>query len=255
MLSDIASEKAAGKQRAMNAIFGLVIALSSFILLNTINPHLVNLTVSIPTANLTYGDDPPTGKVDGTTTVNGKSITFTGALCPQVNGLVSATVTSNGQTTAIQLPIQTGQVWPSDSGIARTITTPGLGTITIQPGNERNRLQTAGISINAAEPSVVGSYKDSVHITSVYGLPEKAIQGLIDLKSKCNCTIVVSGGTECWEHATHGPGLQAVDLSKSSSTGLASYIYANGKKSGSDYYIGTTDIYDEDSAHFHVRSW
>ncbi len=56
MLSDIASEKAAGKARALNAIFGLVIALGSFMLLNTINPHLVNLSVSIPEASLTYDD-------------------------------------------------------------------------------------------------------------------------------------------------------------------------------------------------------
>ena len=54
MTTTSASEKSQGKGRVLNAIFGLIIAVSAYAILNTINPNLVNLTLELPSANLTY---------------------------------------------------------------------------------------------------------------------------------------------------------------------------------------------------------
>ena len=53
MISDVAGEKSAGKDRIMNAIWGLVLALASYMLLNTINPDFVHLGIHIPAGTLT----------------------------------------------------------------------------------------------------------------------------------------------------------------------------------------------------------
>ena len=58
MVSNIAGEKASAKSRMTNAIFGLILMLSSYLILNTINPKLVNLSVGIaPTTIIQYEDD------------------------------------------------------------------------------------------------------------------------------------------------------------------------------------------------------
>lgn len=43
MTSELISSKAAGKESIMNAIFGLLIALTAFLILNTLNPNLLNI--------------------------------------------------------------------------------------------------------------------------------------------------------------------------------------------------------------------
>ena len=57
MVSNIAGEKASAKSRMTNAIFGLVLALSSYMILNTINPNLVNLKIGITSTSITMFDD------------------------------------------------------------------------------------------------------------------------------------------------------------------------------------------------------
>ena len=50
-------EKEGAKARILNALGGVVLALSSYIILNTINPKLVDLSVNAPEAVLTLGDE------------------------------------------------------------------------------------------------------------------------------------------------------------------------------------------------------
>lgn len=47
-------EKEGAKSRITNALFGLILALASYIILNTINPKLVNLNIGIPNAQITF---------------------------------------------------------------------------------------------------------------------------------------------------------------------------------------------------------
>ena len=54
MTGDSADEKSTGKKRLGAALFGLVIALGSYVFLNTLNPNLVNLTINLPSKTLIY---------------------------------------------------------------------------------------------------------------------------------------------------------------------------------------------------------
>ena len=62
MTTTSGGEKNAGKERITNALFGLLLALSSYLLLRTINPKLVDLQVGLPAANLVVTDPFPTGE-------------------------------------------------------------------------------------------------------------------------------------------------------------------------------------------------
>ena len=57
MISSSGGEKNAGKDRMTNAVFGLILALSSYMILNTINPNLVKLNISVPSGELTLYQD------------------------------------------------------------------------------------------------------------------------------------------------------------------------------------------------------
>lgn len=89
----------------------------------------------------------------------------------------------------------------------------------------RNRLQAAGISINNSNMCASGQ---TTGCTSLNGLGEKAIDGLIRLKtspqSTCACSITVTGGTEAG-HVSHGVGKPIVDLRRDNA--LNSYIEKN----------------------------
>jgi type IV secretory pathway VirB2 component (pilin) len=58
MTSELISSKEAGKQRINNAIFGLLIALSAWLILNTINPDLLNTNINIAKTTIEYAEDP-----------------------------------------------------------------------------------------------------------------------------------------------------------------------------------------------------
>ena len=62
MVSNIAGEKASAKSRMTNAIFGLILMLSSYLILNTINPKLVNLSVGIAPTTLKNFDNTKAGQ-------------------------------------------------------------------------------------------------------------------------------------------------------------------------------------------------
>ena len=69
MVSNIAGEKASAKSRMTNAIFGLILMLSSYLILNTINPKLVNLSVGIAPTTLKNFDNTKAGQ-DGMKTTH-----------------------------------------------------------------------------------------------------------------------------------------------------------------------------------------
>jgi hypothetical protein len=50
-------EKEGAKSRITSALFGLLLALASYIILNTINPNLVNVKVNVPSATIEYATD------------------------------------------------------------------------------------------------------------------------------------------------------------------------------------------------------
>ncbi len=62
-------EKEGAKSRITNALFGLILALSAYTILNTINPNLVNLSIYVPNVTVTLDGDE--GIEDSATTPTG----------------------------------------------------------------------------------------------------------------------------------------------------------------------------------------
>jgi len=63
--SELVSGKADGKGKILNAIFGLLIALSSYLVLNTLNPNLLNLCLDgIPKVSIVIGEESGDDTID-----------------------------------------------------------------------------------------------------------------------------------------------------------------------------------------------
>ena len=68
--------------------------------------------------------------------------------------------------------------------------------------------------------------------TNLNRLPPNAITGLINLKTNCDCSVTITGGTE-GGHATHGPGNPIVDLRPDDN--LTKYITGNANVPSNNY--------------------
>lgn len=245
MATAIAGEKASAKNQIVNSLLGLVLMLSSYIILNTINPNLVNLTIGIPKAALQAASD----TVSITGNLGGQN--YSGlAQCPQESGKIPVKISIDGATsTVVQYPLFTGLPWPSDNGVTKTIDQTLIKQLNIFPewightvqifgDNSRNQFSSAGISIVTSDGGnsncdIVGT-ATSTPCTSVYGLNDYFIDSIINLNDRCSsgsCGFSVTGGTECWFHKSHGPGLDAIDINE---TGLLiNYLFSNKDSYGS----------------------
>lgn len=155
--------KSGAKERIFSAFIGLALVLTSYLILNSINPDLVNFKLELPPI-----------KYDTTLT------------------LATSTISSPG----------TGVAWPSD-------------------GAERFQLTTGGVAVKSPICTQVGQ----TGCTSVYGLPNNAIQRLIALKKDCGCDVFVTSGTEYWQHKTHGgPGYFASVVDLRTTPSLGAYV-------------------------------
>lgn len=66
MTSELVSSKEAGKEQIQHAIFGLIIALGSFLILNTINPKLLDACLNqLPIAEIVVDDSVPQTPING----------------------------------------------------------------------------------------------------------------------------------------------------------------------------------------------
>ncbi len=74
----------------------------------------------------------------------------------------------------------------------------------------RERLKSANIGVNEQPCDVTPS-----KCTNVGGIHPKTMDMLLKLKSECNCSLIVTGGTEPGhsDKSNHGVGKEAVDLS------------------------------------------
>ena len=258
MISESGGEKGAGKERIMNAIWGLVLALSSYMILNTINPDLVNIGINIPHGELTDFDDPDAA--DLTTekmtvqTTDGGYINGGDVMCDRTTkgtkrvtgGVVAVNISvGGGASKSVNMLIKKGGPWPYDDGRNLSISEdqanlafPGVTeaffynshsdkneykpiTILGAGMNFRASITSYGIKIN--HDPVLMKVGDE-NVTSVYAMTTASINGLKKLKSDCDafegggCEVWVTGGTECWAHSTHGPKSDGTDLRHNSTT-------------------------------------
>jgi hypothetical protein len=75
MITDIANVKASAKSELMGAVTGLLIALTSYLILNTINPKLVNNSVGLGSVEVGVMEEFLEG--EGFSTISGKTIKIT----------------------------------------------------------------------------------------------------------------------------------------------------------------------------------
>lgn len=205
--------KGDAKDRITNAFIGLALTLTSYLILNSINPDLLKFNLVLDPVALTEKQ-------------------------------VAVEVVEEG-------------AWGDDYTTRSRLITGGSGKLIITPPGK-----------SCAEIGETGC-------TSVFGLGETAISGLIDLANNCTgCEVAVTGGTEYWRHGNkstdrnlnktqHKPGGNVVDLSLND-TKLNNYIRTKGTllkdsaacSTGTHYQIGNAMYVDEDipgnPGHWHV---
>ena len=244
MTTDAVSKKEDGKEMISNSVAGIVLALASWLILNLINPHLTDIRIQPPntvTVNVSGVDAPPSG------------------------------ATPTDYCAGIQVDghnVVQGAAWPDDSTI-------------------RSQLVSAGVNVVPQNCTVADKTPGSggVNCTSVYGYDTNTLGSIKALRNAVcgttpGCTITLTGGTECWEHATHGPGHVAADFDETTPN-MKNYVIgtapnlntnkvciagwpvqipssacttSNGSTGAWQYTVGTTIFMDEGN-HFHVSQW
>ncbi len=138
---------------------------------------------------------------------------------------------------------------------------PGAG---LSEQEARNDLQQSGITVNkGACPSGVSYQNVSGGCTSLEGLRASSIEGAKQLKEDCNCTVIVTGGTEKGHSTvgtkTHENGYK-LDFARNNT--LDSYITNNYTYSGirSDdgaklYKSPSGAIFAKESDHWDTKGW
>lgn len=255
MTTDAISKKEGGKEMITNAIFGLILALASWLLLNTINPHLTDIRIEPPkgVAIETTGiDDLPAPYAPKNVTINGQTVSIN-TNCSQ-ESIVAAG--------ADGVPLDKGTAWG------------GRPVINNNDAEYRTKLAAVGVTVNKTNCPTVGAE----NCTTVYKLGDSTVHSLDVLRKKVclnvatqeACTLKLTGGTECWLHSTHEIGSGKVDLgftpqldglinSKKSSVSCIKWWSSNPAdgcpegQAGSYNIDGTILIREKD--HYHVSHW
>ena len=211
--------KSEAKQCIWNAIFGLLLAIGSWILLNTINPLLLNNDAKItiqspvttsPTAVPTGSEPVPTVPgwyfryKDGGGDIKNSSRFDAANPCIAVKNEQEKTSPGSVQKNAQgQECFEVRAV--AVSGTEASVRNSLCGNDSCVSNSSTN------IYVNAAACASVGSKG----CTNVGGLPGSAVSVIQSLQSTCGCKVVVTGGTEYWLHKSHQANKPIFDLRKS----------------------------------------
>ena len=218
--TDAFSGKTEGKEMMLNAVFGLVLALGGWVIMNTINPNLAsNLAIRIPKVHL----DAPRAEWQ-----NGNA---------PVGTNIAEGVTVNNQ------PVTQGGAWPSDAPQRAQLA--GAGITVHASGDAAQSDGVADCTEGAGTPNC----------TSVYfeGAAASVIQQIIDFKTACSaalaampnpipCVVKITGGSEAWLHVSHGPSKKVVDMSATPSLNRYLNSLPGGPPEGDNFPGGKTVI-------------
>jgi len=193
--SESLGTKADGKKKITNAIIGLLLIVGSWVILNTINPRLLNFNLAVtnpppPRPSGGIGALPPIGFIPPTGPSLPPGSVPPVATPPGTVPPISCAPPQN-RLSAYYNTYPPLSAWPTDSAEKAALNP----RITFNQTSNCPRVCDTGC-------------------TTLYGVSSSAISGLNWLATNCpaGCNIVVTGGTEFWAHATHGPGRSAVDL-------------------------------------------
>lgn len=172
------------KEDIVRAVYGVIGVLALWLILYQVNPDLLRGEISFKPINI-----------------------------PAKTTATATSTAPGGTTAAPSTPLPAGACVNSNCPNSK------LAEITADEQRARAALSAAGVSVNRSACTRVGQ----TSCTNVGLLPNEVISMLAQLKTACNCTVVISGGTEWWSHSTHGPGVPVVDLQIGSSP-LDTYI-------------------------------
>ena len=203
--------------RIQNTMIGLLLALGAYLILNVINPNLVEFKLTIPKVVLSAAD-------------------ISSSVVAPGGGSGSVEINSGSRTT----PGSTTKVPDT--------------TFTAQETAAREQLRNldSAITINNSTPCPQGmDYKvytstTGGHCTTLQGVSSTMISGVVNVHKITGCEIQINGGSELGHSETggHADG-RAVDLSSSISTCLTNYIkknYTNRYTTESGYVIYDTPV-------------
>lgn len=203
--TDAFSGKSEGKEMMLNAVFGLILALGGWIIINTINPNLAStLSITIPKVHV----DAPQEEWQ-----NGNAPAGTD---------IAEGITLNNQ------PITQGGTWPSDAAQRQALDAEGINVWSSGDANQADGV--ADCTEGAGTPNC----------TSVYfeGAGAGVIQDIIDFKNACSCDVTITGGSEAWLHTTHGPNKKVVDMNITPSLNAYLRGLPGGPAPGNDFPTG-----------------
>ena len=220
------SARSEAKECITSAIFGLLLAVTSWIILNTINTQLIQSDF-----NLLDVQNPPPSAAPGPTTdplptkpgwyfkysdTTGTHFNFAGNSAAACAELIPAAV-NQGKTI---IRVDGRDCFEVLARPAPTYTGPLLNeadTRIALCGNA-SCVGSKPLGVNVGPCPGVGSRG----CTNVAGLGNEAIAAIKLLPGACACNVVISGGTEYWLHSNtpgsssnHAPGNSVFDLAKS----------------------------------------
>jgi hypothetical protein len=141
MTSDLVSSKEEGKKTITNAIFGLLVGLGAVLILNTINPNLLDVCLNnLPKATIVIDDSVPQ------TAINGKYCTGTTG-GPYAAGADWATIAGNQTTLPANITTNNGEcakVGDQNCTSLRGLSLNIINTITTNCSNCGNLVVTGG---------------------------------------------------------------------------------------------------------------
>lgn len=261
------SAKKDALEHIWNALIGLAIMLTSYLLLNSINPELVDVKFNLPSVNPVVTQQTYVGVsayAPGKTSCTGNADcnTSAGYTCDYL-------INESGEETGTQNCILSAASSQCNPLVSASGCVSGASW-----GNDSTIRNSFHSFITVSRPNNC-TYVGESGCTSLTGLSSTVINGLEGLRNACNCPIKITGGTEYWLHGNksleidanttqHKPGGSVVDLSKS--TSVTDYIIANGGTptyetgcaNGKHYKIGSATYVDETSStastgeHWHV---
>jgi len=135
MTSELVSSKEAGKESIRNALLGLLLALGAWLILNTLNPDLLNICLNtLPTAEITIQPETETTPWTGTSEITGTTKNCT-------EGYTNVAVQAPGQPNKINvckaISVKLGEMLASAKG--QGIILSGSGSRTYDEQVQRRR--------------------------------------------------------------------------------------------------------------------
>jgi hypothetical protein len=230
MTVDSLMDKSLGKERIKNAIFGLIIALSSYAILNTVNPKLLNFTFGVDKLELTFTPE-------------------------DIDAAIPQSIGADGKFCGLYTD---GEAWEDDAtertqllSLGATTSIPICATI-----GQTNCIPKTDVKVPTC--SVVGQGG----CTSVKGL--RITGGIAKLRSLCpTCELTITGGTECWLHSngtSHGKNSPTVDLRNTGTPILRRFVETPASLKGQLgtwgklYVVNGMEFVDEGD-HYHIWGW